>query len=72
MARDKLKQMNSVSENDAELLHFFITGVARVGKSHLVKILTYFLTKSFNLYSETSDKKIIFFSCSNWSRCIEY
>ena len=53
--------MNSVFENVAELLHFFITGVARVGKSHLVKILTYFLTKSFNLDSETSDKKKFFF-----------
>ena len=64
--------MNSVFENVAELLHCFIKGVARVGKSHLVKILTYFLTKSFNLDSETSDKKKFFFRGSNWCSCIEY
>ena len=60
-ARDKLKQMNSVFENVVEPLHLVITGDAGVGKSHLVKILTSFLTKAFNLYSRTPDKKKILF-----------
>ena len=58
-ARNKLKQMNSVFENVVEPLHLFITGSAVVGKSHLVKILTSFLTKTFNLYSGTPDQKKI-------------
>ena len=48
--------MNSVFENLVEPLHLFITGVAGIGKSHLVKILTSFLTKMFNLYSGTPVK----------------
>ena len=71
-ARNKLKQMNSVFENVVELLHLFITGGAGVGKSHLVKILTSFSTKTFNLYSGTLDKKKNITSCSNWCSCIEY
>ena len=54
-ARNKLKQMNSVFENVVEPLHLFITGSAVVGKSHLVKILTSFLTKTFNLHSGAPD-----------------
>ena len=51
--------MNSVFENVVEPLHLVITGGAGVGKSHLVKILTSFLTKTFNLYSGKPDKKKI-------------
>ena len=51
--------MNSVFENVVEPLHLFITGGAWVGKSYLVKILTSFLTKTFNLYSGTPDRKKI-------------
>ena len=58
-ARNKLKQMNSVFENVVEPLHLFITGGSGVGKSHLLKILISFLTKTFNLYSGTSDNKKI-------------
>ena len=58
-ARNKLKQMNSAFEDVVEPLHLFITGGVGVGKSHLVKILTSFLTKTFNLYSGTPDKKKI-------------
>ena len=58
-ARKKLKQMNSVFENVVEPLHLFIIGRAGVGKSHLVKILTSFSTKTFNLYLGTLDKKKI-------------
>ena len=58
-ARNKLKQMNSVFENVVEPLHLFITGSAVAGKSHLLKILTSFLTKTFNLYSGAPDKKKI-------------
>ena len=38
--------MNSVFENVLEPLHLFITGSTGVGKSHLVKILT-FSNKNF-------------------------
>ena len=55
-ARNKLKQMNSVFENVVEPLHLFITDGAGVVKSYLVKILTSFLTKTFNLFSGTPDK----------------
>ena len=58
-AGNKLKQMNSVFENVVEPLHLFIKGGGGVGKSHLVKILASFLTKTFNLYSGTPDKKKI-------------
>ena len=58
-ARNKLKQMNSVFENVVEPLHLFTAGGAGVGKSYLVKILKSFLTKTFNLYSGTPDKKKI-------------
>ena len=51
--------MNSVFENVVEPLHLVITGGAGVGKSYLVKILTSFLTKPFNLYSGKPDKKKI-------------
>ena len=37
--------------NVVEPLHWFITGDAGFGKSHVIKIVTSFLTKSFNLYS---------------------
>ena len=60
-ARNTLKQMNSVFENVVEPLHLFITGGAGVGKSRLVTILTSFLTKTFNLYSGTPDKKKYYF-----------
>ena len=49
--------MNSVFQNVSEPLHLFITGNTGDGKSHLVKILTFFLTKTFNFYSGTPDKK---------------
>ena len=58
-ARNKLKQTNLVYENVVEPLHLFITGSVGVGKSHLVKILPSFLTKTFNLCSGTPDKKKI-------------
>ena len=64
-ARNKLKQMNSVFANVVEPFNLFITGGAGVGKSRLVKILTSFLTKTFNLV-------IFIISCSNWCSCIEY
>ena len=51
-----MKQMNSVFENVVEPLHLFITDGAGVVKSYLVKILTSFLTKTFNLFSGTPDK----------------
>ena len=54
--RNKMKQMNSVFENVVEPLHLFITDGAGVVKSYLVKILTSFLTKTFNLFSGTPDK----------------
>ena len=51
--------MNSVFETVVEALNLFFTSGAGVGKSHLVEVLTSFLTKSFNLYSVTPDKKNI-------------
>ena len=70
-SRNKLKQMKSVFENVVKPLHLLITGGAGVGKSHLVKILTSFLTKAFNLYSGRPDKKKNITSWSNWCSCIE-
>ena len=44
-AKNKLKQMNSVFETVVEALNLFFTSGAGVGKSHLVEVLTSFLTK---------------------------
>ena len=56
LGHKQIEKMNSVFENLVEPLHLFITGAAGIGKSHLVKILTSFLTKMFNLYSGTPVK----------------
>ena len=70
-ARSKLKQMNSIFKNVVESLHEFIIGGAGVGKSHLVKILTFFFFKLLIYIDEHQIKKSIT-SCSSWCSCIEY
>ena len=64
--------MSSVFENVVKPLHLFINGGEVVGISHLVKILTSFLIKTFNLCLGTPDKRKNITSCSNWCSCIEY
>ena len=55
-SREKIKAMNSNKKVSIELLRLFVTGGAGVGKSHLMRTIIMFLTKTVNLYSGSSDK----------------
>ena len=55
-AKKKNKARNINKNVSVELLKLFITGGAGVGKSHLMKTICMFLTKTFNLYSGSPDK----------------
>ena len=55
-AKKKIKPRNSNKNVFVDPLRLFITGGAGVRKSHLMKIICMFLTKTFNLYSESPDK----------------
>ena len=55
-AKKKIKARNSNKKVSVDLLRLFITGVADVGKSHLIKTICMFLTKNFNLHSWSPDK----------------
>ena len=52
----KIKARNSKKKVSVDPLRLFITGRAGVGKSHLMKTICMFLTKTFNLYSGSPDK----------------
>ena len=55
-AKKKNKARNINKNVSVELLKLFVTGGAGVGKSHLMKTICMFLTKTFNLYSGSPDK----------------
>ena len=52
----KIKARNSNKQVSVDPLKLFITGRAGLGKSHLMKTICMFLTKTFNLYSGSPDK----------------
>lgn len=54
--RKKLRSMNSNTSIVCNPISIFISGGAGVRKSHLVKTITLFLSKTFNLHSETPEK----------------
>ena len=51
-----IKARNSNKKVSVDPLRLFITGGTGVGKSHLMKTICIFLTKTFNLYSGSPDK----------------
>ena len=52
----KINARNSNKQVSVDPLKLFITGRAGLGKSHLMKTICMFLTKTFNLYSGSPDK----------------
>ena len=55
-AKKKMKARNSNEKLSVDTLRLFITGGAGVVKSHLMKTICMFLTKTINLYSGSPDK----------------
>ena len=55
-AKKKIKARHSNKKVSVDPLRLFITEGAGVGKSHLMKTISTFLTKTFNLYYGSPDK----------------
>ena len=56
----KKKLQWRTSNNRVDPLRLFITGGAGVGKSHLAKIISSYLVKTFSFHSGSPDKPIVF------------
>ena len=54
--KKKIKARNSNKKISVDPVRLFITGRAGVGKSHLIKTICMFLTKTSNLYFGLPDK----------------